>query len=155
MRNEVGRPGDVAGLQPAGHKIVAALFSKDLLDQRLVGFGRSRGGSERDFAKAEVEQAIAAPRLAVVVSLRGRSGEDFDLAVIKPKAPVNRHDLWFDGAIVGQQDPRRAALDDRRRNRGAVDISKRLGREDDGSILLAKGFQPLAQLPSKFLVIKR
>ena len=34
MRDEIGRPGDVAGLQPAGHKVVAAMFGKDLLDQQ-------------------------------------------------------------------------------------------------------------------------
>src|ERR1700730_16899196 len=143
MRDEIGRPGDVAGLQPARHKVVAATFGKDLLDQRLIGLGGSSGKGERDLAKTEFEQAIAAARLAVVVALRRRAGEDFDLAVVKSKAPIDRHDLRLDGAIVGQQNPRRAALDDRRRDRGAVDISKRLGSEDDGSILLAKGFQPL------------
>ena len=155
MRDEIGRPGDVAGLQPAGHKVVAAMFGKDLLDQRLVGLGGSCGEGERDLAKTEFEQAIAAARLAVVVALRRRAGEDLDLAVVQSKAPVDRHDLRLDGAVVGQQNPRRTALDDRRRDRRAVDIRKRLGSEDDGSILLAKGLQPLTQLTSKFLVIKR
>jgi hypothetical protein len=118
-------------------------------------FGGSSGEGESNLAKTEFEQAIAAARLAVVVALRRRAGEDFDLAVVKSKASVDRHDLRLDGAIVRQQDPRRTALDDGRRNRGAVDISKRLGGEDDGSILLAKGFQPLTQLTSKFFVIKR
>src|SRR3984893_1909957 len=150
MRDEIGRPGDVAGFQPARHKVVAATFGKDLLDQRLIGLGGSSGEGERDLAKTEFEQAIAAARLAVVVALRRRAGEDLDLAVVKSKAPVDRHDLRLDGAIVRQQDPCRTALNDRRRNRGAIDISKRLGSEDDGSILFAKRLQPLTPLTRKF-----
>ena len=38
MWNEIGRPGDIAGLQPAGHEAVAAMIDKDLFDQELVGF---------------------------------------------------------------------------------------------------------------------
>src|SRR5271154_1089528 len=102
MRDEIGRPGDVAGLQPARHKVVAALFSKDLLDQRLVGLGGSGGEGESDFAKTEFEQAIAPTRLAVVVALRRRTGEDLNLPVVKSKAPIDRHDLRLDGAIVRQ-----------------------------------------------------
>src|SRR5262249_10154498 len=110
---------------------------------------------KRDLAKSEFEQAIATPRLAIIIPLRRGPSEDLDLPVIEPETPVDRRDLRFDGAIVGQQDPRRAAFDDGRRNCGAVDIGKRLGGKDDGRILLAKGFQPLAQLTSKLPVIKR
>src|SRR6266851_8054101 len=147
MRDEIGRPGDVAGLQPTWHKIVAATFGKDLLDQRLVGLGGSSGEGERDLAKTEFEQAIAAARLAVVVALRRRAGEDFDLAVVKSKAPVDRHDLWLDGAVVWQHNACWTTLDDRRRDRRAVDIRERLGSENDRGILLAQRLQPLAQPP--------
>src|ERR1700694_1854682 len=116
MRDEIGRPGDVAGFQPARHKVVAATFGKDLLDQRLVGLGGSGGEGECDLAKTEFEQAVAAARLAVVVALRRRAGEDFDLAVVKSKAPVDRHDLRLDRVILRDQNPRPAPLYARPRN---------------------------------------
>src|SRR6266446_5414956 len=116
MRNEIGSPGDVAGLEPAGYKMVAATFGKDSFDQRLIGLGGSGGEGERDLAKTEFEQAIATPRLAVVVALRRCPGQDLDLPVVKPKASVDRHDLRLDGTIVRQQDACGTALDDGRRN---------------------------------------
>ncbi len=54
--------------------------------KRLVGLGGSGGEGERDLAKTEFEQAIAAARLAVVVALRRRPGQDFDLAVVKSES---------------------------------------------------------------------
>src|SRR5260370_12518569 len=105
MRDEIGRPGDVAGFQPARHKVVAATFGKDLLDQRLVGLGGSGGEGESDLAKTAFEQAIAATRLAVVVALRRRTGADLNFPVVKSKSPVDRHDLRLDGAILPHSDP--------------------------------------------------
>jgi len=82
---EIGRPGGRAGLQPARHKVVAATFGKDLLDQRLVGLGGSSGEGERDLAKTEFEQAIAAARLAVVVALRRRAARISIWRSLSPK----------------------------------------------------------------------
>ena len=154
MWDEIGRPGDIAGLQPPRHKIVATMFGKDLLDQRLVGLGGSGGEGERNLAKTKFEEAMAAARLAVIVALRRRAGEDFDLAVVKSKAPVYRHDLGLDGAVVGQQHSRWTAFNDGRRDRRAVDIRERLGSEDDGSVLLAQRLQPLAQSSGKVRVVE-
>jgi hypothetical protein len=46
---------------------------------RLRGRGRK---AKRDATETELEQAIAAPRLAVIVALRRGPGEDLDLAVV-------------------------------------------------------------------------
>src|SRR6516164_641815 len=155
MRDEVGRPGDVACPEPAGHKVVAAIFGKHPVDQDLVGLGGSSGKGKRDLAETELEQPIATARLAVVVTLWRCPSEDFDLPVIEPETSIDRGDLRFNRTVVRQQNSGRTALDDGRRNRRAIDVGKRLGSEDDGSVFLAKGLQPLTQLTSKFLIIKR
>jgi hypothetical protein len=41
MGDEIVRPRDVTGIQPAGYKMVAAVFSEDLLDQGLIRLGGS------------------------------------------------------------------------------------------------------------------
>ena len=55
----------------------------------------------------------------------------------------------------GNNSSRRTAFDDRRRDRRAVDVRKRLGGEDDGRILLAKRLQPLAKPAGEILVVER
>src|ERR1700687_2508723 len=102
MRDEIGRPGDVAGFQPARHKVVAATFGKDQLDQRLVGLGGSGGEGKCDLAETELKQAGATPRLAVVGAAWRCPSQNLDLPIIKPKAPIDRHDLRLDSAIVRQ-----------------------------------------------------
>ena len=93
--------------------------ARRLLDRGLVGLRGSGGEGERDVAETEFEQAIAAPRLAVVVALRRRAREDLDLAVVQAEAPVDRRDLRLDRALVRQEQPRRAALDDGGRDRAS------------------------------------
>ena len=74
MWDQIGSPGDVAGLQPAGYEVFAAVLGEHLLDQGLVGLRGGSGKGERDLSKTEIEQAVAAARLAVVVTLRGGAG---------------------------------------------------------------------------------
>src|SRR5580698_6662679 len=93
-----------------------------LHDGSLVGFGGGGGERERDLAQTEIEQAIAAARLAVIVAFRRRETEDLDLAIVQTKAPVYGRDLRFQRALIGQEDTRRAALDDRRRDGRTVDV---------------------------------
>src|SRR6516225_946689 len=105
------------------------MIKNDLFDQELVGLGGRRGEGECYLPETELEQSIATAGLAVVVALRRGPSQDLDLAVVQSKAPVDRHDLWLDGAVVGEQDSRRTALDDRRSDHRAVDIRERLGGE--------------------------
>src|ERR1700761_8552037 len=155
MRQELCRPADVAGFEPARHEVGAAAFGQDLFDQCLVGLGGSRREGERDLAKTEFEQAVAAARLAVVVPLWRGAGENFDLPIVQPKATINRRYLRLDRAVIWQHDPRRATFNDGRCDRGTVNVSERLGCEDNGGILLAQGLQPLAQAPGEVSVIQR
>ena len=108
-----------------------------------------------NFLKTQLEQAIAAPGLAVVVALGRGARQDLDLPVVETEAPIDSRDLRLDRPLVRQEQPRRAALDDGRRNRGAIDIRERLGGEDDGGILLAQRLQPFADLAGKPFVIER
>ena len=105
-------------------------------------------------AEAQFEQAIAASRLAVIVALRRRAREDLDLAVVQAEAAVDGGDLRLDRALVRQEQPRRATLDDGGRDRAAIDIRERLGGEDDARVLLAQRLQPFAQLAGKTFVVE-
>ena len=123
-------------------------------DGRLIGFRGGGGEGECHLGQAQLEQAIAAPRLAVVVALRGRAAEDLDLAIVQSEPAVDRRDLRFERALIRQKQPRRAAFDDRRRDGAAVDIRQRLGGEDDARVLLPQRLQPLAQLAGKAFVVE-
>ena len=93
---------------------------------------RCRGASEGqcDRPEVEVEQAIAQPRLVVVVALRLRGGDDLDLAGVEPEAFVDRANLRFSGLRIGEEDAARAALHDGRCDAGVLDVGQRLRGED-------------------------
>ena len=98
---------------------------------------------------------MAAPRLAVVVALGRRAAQDLDLPVVQAKAPVDRGDLRLQCPLVGQEQPRWAALDDGRRDGAAVDVSQRLRGKEDRSVLLAQRLQPFAKLAGEAMVVER
>src|SRR3546814_18154045 len=100
----------------------------------------------RHIAKAEFEQLIAAPRLAIIVAIRGRPAQYLDLAIVEPEAFVDARNLRFGGAFIGQENACRAALDDRRRDERAFYVGKALRGDDLACILLAACFEPLALL---------
>jgi hypothetical protein len=118
----------------------------ELGDAALIGLGRGGGEGQRDLAKPQLEQAVAAPRLAVIVALGRRPAEDFDLAGVEPEPLVDGRDLRLDRALVRQEDARRAALDDGGRDVRALDVGEALGGEDDAGVLLAQRLQPFAEL---------
>ena len=148
--DEIGGPAASRGRRSqAATKPSRPCSASTRVDRGLIGLGGRRAEGERDLAEAELEQAIAAPRLAVIVALRRGAGEDLDLAIVESEAPIDRGDLRLDRALVRQEEPRRAALDDGGRDGAAVDVGERLGGEDDGGVLLAQRLQPLAQLRGK------
>ncbi len=75
--------------EPGGGKAGAAMSGQHIRNGGLIGFGGGGREGERDFTQAQLEQAIAAPGLAVVVALRGCPGENLDLAIIETETPVN------------------------------------------------------------------
>src|SRR3546814_6666639 len=111
-------------------------WSSDVCSSDLIG-------------QAQLEQPVAAARLAVVVALGHRPREDFDLAIVETEAAIDGGDLRLDRALVRQQDAGLAALDDGRRDRRAVDVGERLRGEDDAGVLLAQRLEPLAKLACK------
>ena len=115
---KLSRPVQPAMAQPCRREALAPLPGHDRIDRQLIGLGRGGGKGERHLAKAQLEQAIAASRLAVVIPLGCGAGEDLDLAGVEPEAFVNPRDLRFACALVGEKKPCRAAFDDRGRDRG-------------------------------------
>ena len=106
-----------------------------------------RGGAaqrQRDRPEPQLEQPVAARGLGVVVALRRGDAQDLDLARIETEALVDRARLRLQRAVVGQEDARRTAFDQRRGDGRALDVGQRLGGEHDGDVLLAQRLQPLA-----------
>ena len=118
-------------------------------------FGGCGGQSERDVAQAQLEQAVAAPGLAVVIALGRGPADDLDLPVVQSEAPIDGGDLRLDRPLIGQKDSRRAAFDEGRGDRAGLDIGERLRGEDDGGVLLAQRLQPFAELPRETRVVER
>src|SRR3546814_2766621 len=81
-----------------------------------------------------------------LVALRCCPAQYLDLAGVKAEPFVNARDLRLAGALVGQKDPRWAALDDRRGDRTGLDIGEALRGEHHARILLAQRLEPFAQL---------
>src|SRR3546814_9453383 len=77
-------------------------------DADLIGFGRGGAKGECDVAETQLEQPVAAPRLAVIVTLRCCPAQDFDLAIIEAEPLIDPCDLRFGCALVGQKDARRS-----------------------------------------------
>src|SRR3546814_1847366 len=81
-----------------------------------------------------------------LVALRCCPAQYLDLAGVKAEPFVNARDLRLAGALVGQKDPRWAALDDRRGDRTGLDIGEALRGEHHARILLAQRLEPFAKL---------
>ena len=107
-----------------GHSWLAAMLGDGARDLGLVGLGGGGGEREADFGKAQLEQPIAAARLAVIVPLGRGPREDLDLAIVEAEAAIDRGDLRLDGSLVRQQEPGLAALDDGGCDRRAVDVGQ-------------------------------
>src|SRR3546814_17408469 len=63
---------------------------------------------ERDGAEPELEKPVAAPRLQVVVALRGGAGDQLDLPLVEAEALIGGPRLWLDRPVVGQEDALRS-----------------------------------------------
>src|SRR3546814_8104225 len=122
--------------QPLGRERGCPVSFDDLGDAELVGLDRGGGEGQRDLAQPQLEQPVAAPRLAVVVALRRRPAEDYDLAGVEPKAFVDGGDLMLGGARVRQVDARRAGLDDGLRAVDRLYVGETLLDEDHAGVLL-------------------
>ena len=140
--------------QPCVEETLAAMLGDDLRDPRLI---RLRGrGAERQchLRQAQLEQPVAAPGLAVVITLRHGPRDDLDLAIIEAKAAIDGGDLRLDCPLVRQQQPRLAAFDDGGRDGASVDVGERLRGENDAGVLLAQRLQPFAKLAGEALVVE-
>lgn len=124
-------------------------------DQILVGLRRGSGEGERQRAEAEIEQAVAEGRLAIIVAFGCGAGDDLDLAVVETEAPVDAADLGFERAFIGEEQPRRAAFDDRGGDLAVLDVGEALRGEHDARILFAERLEPFLELAPEHLVVER
>ena len=151
---DVRRPRQAGGGEEAGREVVPAIGEQGV-DARLHGgIGRAAQG-EGDRTEAELEQAVAALRLQVIVPLGGGSANELDLPLVEPEALVRRAALRIERAVVRQKDALRAAFDDGRRDRAAGDVGEALRREQDRDILLAKRLEPLTDARGEQRVIEK
>src|SRR5262245_39794433 len=141
--------------EPGGSESLATALPEDVCDCGLIGLGRSGRECEPHLSQAELEQAIAAAGLTVVVAFRRRPGEDLDLPIVETEAAIDAQDLRLNGALVRQEQARRAALDDGWRDRTLLDVGERLCREHHAGILLAQSLEPLSQLCPEGRIIER
>ena len=74
-----------------------ARLGEDLRDGCLIRLGGRGAERECDLAQSELEQAIAAAGLAVIIALGRGAGDDLDLAVVETETPVDAEDLRLDG----------------------------------------------------------
>ena len=155
VRDQLGRPIDAAMAQPAGKEAVTPMLGMNARDFGLVGFGGCGAEREADFGQAKLEQPVAASRLAIVFAFRRRAGDQLDLSVIEAEAAIDARDLRLNRPFVRQQEPRRAAFDDRGRDVATVDVGQALRGEDDAGVLLAQRFQPFAELAGEPFVVQR
>ena len=116
MADQIGGPVEAARLEEPGGEIARPVFGQDGVDESLRGGIGCAAERQRDRAKPQLEQPIAAPRLQVVVAFRRRLGDQFDLPVVEAEALVGGPRLRLDRPVIGQKNTLRAALDDGRSN---------------------------------------
>ena len=145
---QLGRPHQPFGAQEGdgeggGSDAAAAV------DQSLVLRRSGRSKRQCDGAKSELELSVAARGLGIVFALRRGARDDLDLSRIEAKALIDQGRLRLDGSVIGQEDPGRAAFEQRGRDRRTFDIRQRLGGEYHRHILLPERLQPFADARGK------
>src|SRR3546814_9561658 len=86
-------------LQPGLREATATMLRDQLGDTALVRFRGRRREGQGDFTQPEIEQAVAASRLAIIVALRCCPAQYLDLAGVKAEPFVNARDLRLAGAL--------------------------------------------------------
>ncbi len=141
---KVGSPAEIGGRQVIGREPVGAGLGEDGVDAALAGRVGCTAQRQRNRSETQFEQSVPTRGLQVIMPLRRRPADQFDLAIVETEARIGLPALGLDRTVVGKQDALRAALDDGRRDAAARDIGEALRGEQDRHVLLAEGLQPLA-----------
>ena len=126
----------------------------DFRNQFLIGLRSGGAEGEGDRPEIKIEQAVAVRTLDIIVPLRRCPRDQLDLACIEAEPFIRRALRWLLGPCIGEEDTRRGALDQARRNRACGDVRQALRREHDRDILLAQRLQPVAQAACKHRMIE-
>src|SRR3546814_11454910 len=116
--------------EPGFREAIVAMRFDERADCIEVAALRGGREGERNRPETEVEQSVAERRLAVIVALGRSARDDLDLAIIESEALIDAGDLRLERALVGAEQPRRAALDDGGRGRLALDVRGVSGSEE-------------------------
>src|SRR3546814_8864157 len=135
--------------EPGFREAIVAMRFDERADCIEVAALRGGREGERNRPETEVEQSVAERRLAVIVALGRSARDDLDLAIIESEALIDAGDLRPERALVGEEQPRRAALDDGGRDRWALDVGEALRCEDEAGVLLPQRLQPFLELPAE------
>jgi hypothetical protein len=98
------RPRPDRGAQPAGREATRTNSGQDRVDGGLVGLGGRGAEGQGDGAKAQVEQAVADPRLQVVVAGLGVARARISICrSLRPKRRVGLGALRLQGPGLGRK----------------------------------------------------
>ncbi len=92
--------------------------------------------------------------MVVVVLLGLRGGDDLYLPAVEAETFVDRANLRLGRLRVRQEDADGAALDDRGRDAGVLDVREALRGEDDADVLLAQRLEPLADARGEHRIVQ-
>src|SRR3546814_11060909 len=101
-RDDVGGPAEAAVAQPGFGEAIGAMRFDQGADRGEVAALRSGGEGKRDRAEAEMDPPVAACRLAGVIALGRRRGEEFGPAVVEPGARVDAGRRWSECGRGGE-----------------------------------------------------
>ena len=92
--------------------------------------------------------------MVVIIALRCRPADQFDLSAIEPEALIGFAALRFLRAFIRQKNPCRAGLNQSGRDGAVRDVGEALRREHDGHVLFTKRLQPFSDACGERGVIK-
>ena len=139
---------------PSGEGFRLVGIDEPIHQPLIVGrAGAAEGQGDR--TEGEREEAVSSWAHHVVVALGCGRGEQIDLALVQAEALIEGLHHRLMGALVGQKNLLRAAVDQRRGNGALLDIREALGGKEDADILFPERLQPGLDLRCEKAVVEK
>jgi hypothetical protein len=113
---KLGRPIKAADAEKCVGKVRRPMLGEQSVDQLLAFRIGCAAKCQGDRPQSQLEQPVAAGALQIILALGGRPRDQFDLADVETERLIGGPVLRFDGAVVGQEYPLRAAFNNGRGN---------------------------------------
>ena len=104
--DQLAGPGETLGVEEPSGEAGLVTVGEAAVDELVIIRRRGAAQGQCHGAETELEQAVAARGLGVVVALGRRGAQDLDLAPIEPEALVDGLGLRLQRTVVGQEDAR-------------------------------------------------